>query len=121
MGLLLCLFGVDGSGKSTLARRVATYLRIRGFYTTIVWMRGTHTIASVLARILARFPAFRGSCNPYYRVCVSPKMRLLWLWVELASILPIILLRFITPRLLGRVVVAERSLIELPSMAHDHA
>ena len=112
MGLLLCFFGVDGSGKSTLARRVAAYLRARGFHTTIVWMRGTHTIASVLARILAYFPLFRGSCNPYYKVCIPLKMRRLWLWIEFISVLPVIVLRFAVPKLFGRVVVAERSFID---------
>jgi len=112
MGMLLCLFGVDGSGKTTFARYVAKYLHIRGFYVVIAWMRGTHTIASVLARILACSSVFRGPCNPYYKICIPPKMKRLWLWIEFISILPVILLRFAVPKLLGRVVVAERSLID---------
>jgi len=112
MRLLLCLFGVDGAGKTTLARYIATYLRIQGFYATTVWMRGTHTIASVLARFLACFSVFRGSCNPYYKICIPSSMKQLWLWIEFISILPIILLRFVVSKLLDRVVIAERSLID---------
>ena len=39
-------------------------------------------------------------------------MKWLWLWIEFISILPIILLRFVAPKLLGRVIVAERSFID---------
>ncbi len=112
MGLSLCLFGPDGSGKTTIARHVATYLHFHGINATIVWMRGTHTLASVFARFLAHFSSFQGSCNPYYYVCIPSKMKRLWLWIELISILPIILLRFIIPKLLGRVIIAERSFID---------
>lgn len=107
--MALCLFGVDGSGKTSLARGVAAYLGVRGFRVSVVWMRGTHTAASLLARMLARFSVFRGSCNPYYGVCIPSRMRRLWLWVEFLSVLPVVLLRFVVPRLSGRVVVAERS------------
>ena len=108
----LCLFGIDGSGKSTLARRIAIFLHMQSFCSAIIWMRGTHTVASVLARILAHFPAFRGPCNPYYKICVPSKMRRLWLWVEFVSVLPVIFLRFVVPKLSGRVVVAERSFVD---------
>jgi len=71
--LALCLFGPDGSGKSTLANHVAGWFRGRGFCVAVVWLRGTHTLASIFARLLARFSRFRGPCNPYYWICVPRK------------------------------------------------
>lgn len=112
MGSLISLFGPDGSGKTTIARKIATYLRAHGVDVAVVWMRGTHTLASILAKFLARFQAFQGPCNPYYRICIPSKMKRLWTWIEFASILPIILTRFAFPKLLWRVVIAERSFID---------
>ncbi len=78
-----------------------------------MWMRGTHTLASLAARFLARFGVFRGMCNPYYRICIPPRLRGLWILLELVSIAPIIIARLVLPRLVGRVVVAERSPLDL--------
>lgn len=102
------MFGADGSGKTSIARRVAAYLRGRGLRVSVAWVRGSHTLASLLARMLSRASAFRGACNPYYRICIPPAMRRLWVFIEFASVLPVVLARFAAPRLLGRVVVAER-------------
>ena len=75
-------------------------------------MRGTHTLASLLARFLSRFSAFKGFCNPYYMICVPRRLQPLWLWIELASLLPVVLARMVIPSARGRVVVAERSPID---------
>lgn len=112
LGLILCLFGADGSGKTTIARHLSAYLSSRGVNNIVVWMRGTHTFAAVLARFLARFDVFRGRCNPYYNICIPRRMRSLWMLIELISVIPIIVLRFALPKLLGRVVIAERSPID---------
>ena len=112
MGSMLCLFGADGSGKTTVAKHVASYLNASGVSSAVVWMRGTHTLASLFARFLKSFDAFRGPCNPYYSVCIPPRLRRFWVWVEFLSVLPIILSRFIIPRFFRDVVIAERSLID---------
>ncbi|ADI31953.1 hypothetical protein [Staphylothermus hellenicus] len=112
MGLLICLFGADGSGKTSIARYLAKYLRSQGWNTSIAWLRGSHTLASILARLLSRFNVFRGNCNPYYRICISSSMRKPWIFIEFISILPIIFLKFLAPKLLGRIVVAERCPID---------
>jgi len=65
---LICLFGSDGSGKTTLAKALARELEDHGFNVRISWMRGTHTLASPLARFLSRFTLFRESDNPYYGI-----------------------------------------------------
>ena len=73
-------------------------------------MRGTHTLASMLARFLSRFALFRGSDNPYYGISIPENARRIWQLIEFISVLPILLIRFMLPCLLGYVVIAERYL-----------
>jgi energy-coupling factor transporter ATP-binding protein EcfA2 len=111
-GRVLCFFGADGSGKSTLARLVALHLSLKGYRVGVSWLRGTHTLASLLARFLSRFETLRGPCNPYYNICVPGKLRSLWLSLELISVLPVVLWRFVLRRRLLNLVVAERSPVD---------
>ena len=71
-------------------------------------MRGTHTFASLLAKLLSKFNAFRGSDNPYYGITIPRNLKRLWQLVEFASAVPIILLKFTLPSILGYWVIAER-------------
>ena len=107
---LICLFGPDGSGKTTLARALAEKFKRRGLRATVSWMRGTHTLASLLARFLSRFAALKGSDNPYYEIWIPSNARKIWQLIEFVSVLPILLIRFMLPRLLGYIVIAERYL-----------
>lgn len=107
---IICFFGPDGSGKSTLARILAKRLSNNGFKVKLSWIRGTHTFASVLAKILSKFSNFRGSDNPYYGITIPRSMKGLWQFIEFASILPVLFTKFWLPRLLGYVVIAERLL-----------
>ncbi|RLG01764.1 MAG: hypothetical protein DRN60_04195 [Thaumarchaeota archaeon] len=109
---LICLFGPDGSGKSTLAKALVYFLKRQELRVMISWMRGTHTLASILARLLSKFRTFQGPCNPYYHICIPSSLKALWIWIEFYSMLPILFLRFILPRTLGYLVVAERGLID---------
>jgi thymidylate kinase len=106
--LLIALFGPDGSGKSTLARALAREFRRRGFKVQLSWMRGTHTLASMSARFLSKFPTFKGSDNPYYGVSIPNNAKRMWQLMEFISALPVLLVRFMLPGLLGYTVVAER-------------
>jgi thymidylate kinase len=107
---LICLFGPDGSGKSTLAKALAEEFRRRNLRVSVSWMRGTHTLASLLARFLSRFTPFRGSDNPYYGISIPDYAKRVWQLIEFVSVLPILLVRFMLPCFLGYVVIAERYL-----------
>lgn len=108
--MLIVLFGPDGSGKTTLAEVLARKLGDHSFNVRISWMRGTHTLASLLARFQSKFTTFRGSDNPYYGILIPNNAKRVWQLIEFISVLPILLIRFMLPGLLGYVVVAERYL-----------
>jgi len=105
---IICFFGPDGSGKTTIAMSLAEKLRSRSLKVKLSWMRGTHTLASKLARFLSKFVTFRGSDNPYYSISIPNHMKRLWQLIEFISMLPVLLVRFMLPSLLGYTVIAER-------------
>ena len=107
---IICFFGPDGSGKTTVSKALIKELKDRGFKASISWMRGTHTLASLLASFLSKFAAFKGSDNPYYGISIPSCMRRLWQLMEFVSVIPILLLRFTLPNFFGYTVIAERYL-----------
>jgi DNA polymerase III delta prime subunit len=105
---IICFFGPDGSGKTTIARALAKEFKSRGFKASISWMRGTHTLASLLARFFSKFTTFRSSDNPYYGISIPSCMKRLWQLMEFISALPVLLFRFMLPSFLGYIIIAER-------------
>ena len=47
-----------------------------------------------LARIFSRVKSFRGGCNPYYMICVSDRLKSLWVHIEFWTLLPHVFTRF---------------------------
>ena len=109
---IICLFGPDGSGKTTLAKKLAERLSSDGVRVRYSWMRGSHTLTSLVSRVLSRTPSFRGERNPYYGIRFPKGSGRLWQSLECMSVLPVILIRFILPHLLGFTVVADRFSID---------
>ena len=105
---LICLFGPDGSGKTTIASILAILLSRYGFNVRVSWMRGTHLFASILARFLSNFQLFRGYDNPYYGLTIPKRFRVFWQLVESISVIPILLVKFIIPQLLGYIIICDR-------------
>lgn len=103
------LSGADGSGKTTAARLLVSLLSLRG-PTCTHWLRGSHLLASLLARFLSRFSAFRGGCNPYYGVCIPRRLRGVWVLVEFWSFVPHLLARSLLRRLCHFLVCDRGSL-----------
>jgi energy-coupling factor transporter ATP-binding protein EcfA2 len=107
--VFVVLSGADGSGKTTAARLLASLVSLRGPACTH-WLRGSHLLASLLARFLSRFGAFRGGCNPYYGICVPRRLRGVWLLVEFWSFVPHLLARSLLRRLCAFLVCDRGSL-----------
>ncbi|XHH08913.1 MAG: thymidylate kinase [Candidatus Bathyarchaeia archaeon] len=109
---IICFFGSDGSGKTTLSRFLAERLKDDEFKVKLSWMRGTHTLASVLALFFSKCKVFQGSDNPYYKIAVPKPLRRLWQLIEFVSMLPVLLAKFLLPNAFGYTVIAERYLLD---------
>jgi len=107
---MICLSGADGSGKTTISRLLFSALALRGS-VCIHWFRGSHLFSSVLSRFLHSFSSFRGSCNPYYRICVPRRLRDVWVFLEFVSLLPHVLARLILRRLC-RFLLCDRGFLD---------
>jgi hypothetical protein len=102
--------GADGSGKTTATKLLLLYFS-RYSDACVHWFRGSHLFAFILARFLHRFSSFRGSCNPYYSICVPKKLKSVWVFLEFVSILPHLFARFLLKRFC-KVVVCDRGLLD---------
>jgi energy-coupling factor transporter ATP-binding protein EcfA2 len=107
--VFVVLSGADGSGKTTAVRLLASLFSLRGPVCTH-WLRGSHLLASLLARPLSRFSVFRGGCNPYYGVCVPRRLRGVWIHVEFWSFVPHLLARSLLRRACAFLVCDRGSL-----------
>ena len=104
--------GADGSGKTTVSKLLAFYIFKYKYNSTCVhWFRGSHLLASILARFTSYFETFRGNCNPYYRICIPKKLRGLWVHVEFWSLLPHILVRALFKRVC-RFLICDRGFLD---------
>ena len=111
--VILYFFGPDGAGKTTLAKGLAQIIRNKNHKVKLSWMRGSHTAASLLAKILSRSNLFKGTENPYYNINIPTKLKSLWQFFEFMSALPVIISRFLIPSLMGYWIIADRYTLDL--------
>jgi len=109
---LIVFFGPDGGGKTTLALMLREYLlKTAKFGVMLSWIRGTHTLALVVANILSKFRSMKGCDNPYFNITIR-KGKEAWQLIEFFSAIPLILFKFVIPSSLGFCVIGERCPID---------
>lgn len=115
---VIIFFGPDSTGKSTQAKLLIKYLKSKQCRVAWTWIRGSHSIAFVLSKFLARQGYYRTVKVPsgvVYRVFdphLLPGLKPLWGLIEFVSVLPWIILRVYLRRILGYTVVAERYVVD---------
>jgi thymidylate kinase len=121
---VIAFFGPDGAGKSTQVALLIDYLKRKNLKTRRAWIRAVHSLAFVLSKVLIRMGYVKtapAGAPGMRRLDLggSPALQMIWPWVELASMLPLILIRVKIPSLLGRMVVCERyTLDSIPSISY---
>lgn len=111
---LISFFGPDGAGKSTQVRILRDHLMSRGFHVRKVWIRSPHTLAFLLTQIMYRVGLYRVATNPFGVTAKQPLVndrlvsRRLWAFIEIVSVMPLILFRVYLPLWFGYTLVAER-------------
>jgi thymidylate kinase len=135
---MIAFFGPDGAGKSTQAELLVHYLESKGFKVKKAWVRSTHTVAYLLWLVFYKlnlcedrsgflkkmktgFAVSYLNEDPYGAVSPitmsPPRLKgrfsyFLWSVIELLGIVPVVIFQVYVPLLLGRVVVAERFVID---------
>jgi len=110
MKIYITISGADGSGKTTVARFLVSLLSNHGS-VCFHWLRGSHILASFLARIFSRVKSFRGSCNPYYKICMPEGLKGVWIFLEFVSLLPHLFAGFLLKKIC-KVAVCDRGLLD---------
>ncbi|RLI87251.1 MAG: hypothetical protein DRP01_02290 [Archaeoglobales archaeon] len=109
---LVLFTGPEASGKTTLACLLKAYLEKQGFKVKIVRLRGTHTLAYIMMRILRDLAGLRGKELHFYKFKIPPKLRQFWIYVETFSIIPLIMMNYYIMR--GEyAIISERSIIDV--------
>jgi energy-coupling factor transporter ATP-binding protein EcfA2 len=108
---LILLTGPDGSGKTTLSHSLKSFFESRGIEVRIVRLRGTHTLAYILMRLLRDLMGLRGSELHYYGFKIPEGFKSFWVYIETLSILPLILLYYYLLRI-RYLVINERSIVD---------
>ena len=135
---VIAFFGPDGAGKSTQAELLVNFLKARGIKVKRAWVRSVHTFAYLIWRLLYRLNLCRDKSGiplkghfrfavPYLNespygavspITMSPPIlrgtisRFIWSFIEILSIIPVVVLQVYVPLLLGRMVVAERFVVD---------
>ncbi len=114
---VVVFFGSDGTGKTTQAQLLMKEFRDRGYKVSRAWIRGRHSLAFFISRLLLKL-GFKG----YFVAPYAPggkildsrtlKGKRIWSLIEFVSVVPLIIRRMYVPLLLGYKVVAERYVVD---------
>jgi thymidylate kinase len=109
---IVVFFGADGVGKTTQVNLLSPEYQKRGLNTTMCWLRGRHSLSYVLSRMLLSlgYPNIVHERDIKLMDSRNLPMKGLWSFIEFISVIPLILSRFVFPRIRGNVVIAERFL-----------
>jgi len=110
---IILFIGPDGSGKSSLIKALNKVFQQKNLKAKHVWMRGSHTFISLLAKFLSQFKAFNGSENPYYSIKVPENTKRFWQFLEFIGAVPVIIFNFLIPSFMGYWVLADRYALDL--------
>ncbi len=107
---VVILFGADGVGKTTQVKLLTAEYRRRGFKNVVCWLRGRHSLAYLLSKLLLYlgWPHIVYERDLTFMDSRKLSSKRLWSLIEFISLIPIILTRFFYPRFKGYVVIAER-------------
>ncbi|TRZ81156.1 hypothetical protein D4R86_03200 [bacterium] len=105
---IVLFIGPDGSGKSSLIEALTKVFQQKNLNVKHVWMRGSHTFISPLAKFLSRFRTFNGSENPYYHITLPESTKRFWQFLEFIGAVPVIIFNFLIPSFMGYWILADR-------------
>ena len=114
----IIFFGPDAVGKSTQVRLLTRYLESHKCRTFRVWIRGNHSLAFLLAKFFVSLGYYRtvtvpsGVTYKLFNPSLLPKLRHALGFIEFLSILPLIILKFWLPKILGYTIIAERYVVD---------
>lgn len=116
---LIVLYGPDGVGKSTQIDILADHLSSKGCAVRKVWLRGPHTLAFLLSKLLVGMGRTRRISNSFGRVKTLPRIgsnpivMQLWALTEFVSVLPLIFFKVLLPIELGYLILADRYVLDV--------
>ncbi len=109
----IVLSGIDGSGKTTQAQLLRVYMkRIKNKRVKTTWIKGNHTIAYILYKLLPSNHIVLFDNNIHTHTLFRSRLYKIWIIIEVLGIIPKILLDIELPLLSGKIVIADRYLLD---------